>query len=57
MKAYRSRKLETEQGMVTYWADGVQLCELRPFTWDEFHEFADRYGADQNKLWPEQIGY
>lgn len=55
MKAYRSGKLKLEQGMVTYWANGLQLCEPRPSSWDEFDEFADKYGADQEKLWVEQV--
>lgn len=41
--------------MVTYWAEGVQLCDYRPWDWDEFGEFADIHGAEEQKLWPEQV--
>ena len=37
MAAYRSGKLSWNPGLVTYWSKGVQLCQPRPFRWDEFN--------------------
>ncbi|KAJ5729658.1 uncharacterized protein N7483_004166 [Penicillium malachiteum] len=34
MEAYTSRKIRL-CGLVTYWSKGVQLCQPRPFSWDE----------------------
>ena len=36
MAAYRSGQLRWNPGLVTYWSKGVQLCQPRPFRWDEF---------------------
>lgn len=36
MAAYRSGNLRWTPGLVTYWSKGVQLCQPRPFKWDEF---------------------
>ncbi|KAJ5159992.1 uncharacterized protein N7482_006996 [Penicillium canariense] len=36
MAAYRSRELEWNPGLVTYWSHGVQLCQPRPFHYEEF---------------------
>lgn len=55
LEAYRSKKLEVRPNMMTYWAEGVQLCNYRPWDWDEFGEFADTHGAEEQKLWPEQV--
>ena len=55
LEAYRSKKLEVRPNMMTYWAEGVQLCDYRPWDWDEFGEFADTHGAEEQKLWPEQV--
>ncbi|KAJ5887641.1 hypothetical protein N7495_007682 [Penicillium taxi] len=35
MTAYRSGRLACHPGLVTYWSNGVQLCQPRPFDWDE----------------------
>ncbi|OQE36736.1 hypothetical protein PENCOP_c011G05020 [Penicillium coprophilum] len=35
IEAYQSGKLKCNAGLVTYWSHGVQLCEPRPFRWDE----------------------
>ncbi|KGO42720.1 hypothetical protein PEX1_038590 [Penicillium expansum] len=34
--AYRSGQLRWNQGLVTYWSRGAQLCQPRPFRWAEF---------------------
>ncbi|KAJ5640850.1 hypothetical protein N7528_000475 [Penicillium herquei] len=34
MEAYKSKKIRI-CGLVTYWSKGVQLCQPRPFSWDE----------------------
>ncbi|OQE13280.1 hypothetical protein PENFLA_c051G03065 [Penicillium flavigenum] len=36
MAAYRLGNLRWTPGLVTYWSKGVQLCQPRPFKWDEF---------------------
>ncbi|KAJ5770989.1 uncharacterized protein N7511_003040 [Penicillium nucicola] len=35
--AYKSSTLAWSYGFVTYWSKGVQLCQPRPFNWEEFH--------------------
>ena len=37
MTSYRSCQLRLNPGLVTYWSKGVQLCQPRPFRWDEFN--------------------
>ena len=43
--------------MVTYWANGLKLCEPRPLNWEEFIEFGTKCDADQEKLWLEEVSY
>lgn len=35
LKAYREGTLKAWPGLVTYWSDGKQLCQPRPFDWAE----------------------
>jgi hypothetical protein len=49
IEAYRSGMLNIEEGMVTYWAGGIQLCEPTLSSWDQFSK-----STDQQKLWLEQ---
>ncbi|CAI7592192.1 unnamed protein product [Penicillium glandicola] len=45
MAAYRSGQLKWLPGLVTYWSNGVQLCQPRPFRWNEFdHINAENQG-------------
>lgn len=34
--AYKAGALGWNKGLVTYWSKGVQLCQPRPFDWEEF---------------------
>ncbi|KAJ5699182.1 hypothetical protein N7493_012090 [Penicillium malachiteum] len=36
IKTYKSGSLEWNPRLVTYWSHGKQLCQPRPFDWDEF---------------------
>ncbi|CAG8148763.1 unnamed protein product [Penicillium salamii] len=42
-EAYKSGSLEWIDGLVTYWNQGVQLCQPRPFEWREFDCLHDKY--------------
>lgn len=35
LSAYREKRLNWNEGLVTYWFLGEKLCEPRPFKWDE----------------------
>ncbi|KAJ5281567.1 hypothetical protein N7478_006939 [Penicillium angulare] len=37
IKAYKSKALDWNQGLVTYWSHGRQLCQPRPLSWKEFY--------------------
>ena len=49
MHAYRSAQLGWNPRLVTYWTDGRQICQPRPFSWDEFHEIKAQVKND--KCW------
>ncbi|KAJ6031250.1 hypothetical protein N7540_001982 [Penicillium herquei] len=36
IKAYKSGKIDWNPQLVTYWSHGKQICQPRPFDWDEF---------------------
>lgn len=55
LKAYRSRKLRWT-GLVTYWSKGKQLCEPRPFNWDEFEAINRKFDGHKN-FWVEGVSY
>lgn len=38
IRAYRYKDLEWNRGLVTYWVKGRQLCQPRPFSWDEMDQ-------------------
>lgn len=42
LNAYRSQTLDWT-GLITYWSKGVQLCEPRPFDWDEFEAINQKH--------------
>ncbi|KAJ5580244.1 uncharacterized protein N7459_006229 [Penicillium hispanicum] len=56
MQAYRSKRLAWTQELVTYWASGVQLCQPRPFDWDEFEAIYDDQMEKNASFWTEGIG-
>ncbi|KAJ5087444.1 hypothetical protein N7456_011060 [Penicillium angulare] len=41
LAAYRSKTLDWTPGLVTYWSEGQQLSQPRPFSWDEFEAIND----------------
>jgi hypothetical protein len=45
LQAYRSKKLVWYPKLVTYWPNGQQLCEPRPFDWDEFEVINHAHGG------------
>ncbi|KAJ5641298.1 hypothetical protein N7490_005298 [Penicillium lividum] len=51
MDAYRSGELEWT-GLVTYWSCGQQLCQPRPFNWDEFEAINNRNNGSRS-FWTE----
>lgn len=53
LKAYRTGKLQWT-GLVTYWSKGKQLCEPRPFNWDEF-EAINRKFDGHKAFWVEGV--
>ncbi|KAJ5585161.1 uncharacterized protein N7459_004961 [Penicillium hispanicum] len=53
MSAYRLQKLDWNgSGMVTYWSKGTQLCQPRPFDWDEFEAINSRHEG-HSSFWAE----
>ncbi|KAJ5587713.1 uncharacterized protein N7459_003478 [Penicillium hispanicum] len=53
MSAYRTRQIDW-CGLVTYWSQGQQLCEPRPFDWDEFEAINLKYKGHKS-FWVEGI--
>ncbi|KAJ5171983.1 hypothetical protein N7492_004576, partial [Penicillium capsulatum] len=54
IKAYEDGSLDWRQGFVTYWSKGKQLCQPRPFHWDEFEAIYDKYDG-HNSFWTEGV--
>lgn len=54
MAAYRSGQLRWNPGLVTYWSKGVQLCQPRPFKWDEF-DLINAEHAGHTGFWVEGV--
>ncbi|KAJ6185378.1 hypothetical protein N7519_006679 [Penicillium mononematosum] len=52
LQAYREGRLHWNIGLVTYWFEGVQLCEPRPFSWDEF-EVLNAHHSGKTGFWME----
>lgn len=55
LEAYRSRKLQWT-GLVTYWSKGEQLCQPRPFNWDEFEAINRKHHGHKN-FWVEGVSF
>lgn len=53
IEAYESGEL-TLTGLATYWSDGQQLCQPRPFDWDECEAFQRKHGPHQG-FWVECV--
>lgn len=54
LDAYNTKKLEWTPGLVTYWQKGRQLCQPRPFDWDEY-EAVQRENGDMWSFWVEGV--
>lgn len=54
LKAYRQKKLGWTPGLVTYWSNGEQLCQPRPFNWDEFETISDKHNGREG-FWVEGV--
>ncbi|CAI7601149.1 unnamed protein product [Penicillium glandicola] len=54
LQAYRGGILHWNSGLVTYWFEGVQLCEPRPFSWDEF-EVLNAHHSGKTGFWMEGL--
>lgn len=55
IEAYRSGQLGWNPGLITYWSNGVQLCQPRPFDWDEFEAINAKYKG-HNNFFTEPVG-
>ncbi|OKP10596.1 hypothetical protein PENSUB_3899 [Penicillium subrubescens] len=56
INAYRTRRLEWNEGLVTYWSKGKQLCEPRPFHYGEFLDVNKQHDG-HNDFWVEGMQY
>ncbi|CAI7599441.1 unnamed protein product [Penicillium discolor] len=54
LQAYRGGLLHWNIGLVTYWFEGVQLCEPRQFSWDEF-EVLNAHHSGKRGFWMERL--
>lgn len=54
LQAYHGGLLHWNIGLVTYWFEGVQLCEPRPFSWDEF-EMLNTHHSGKRGFWMEGV--
>jgi hypothetical protein len=54
LKAYRDGNLHLT-GLVTYWSHGDQLCQPRPFNWEEFDAINDAHEGYVG-FWVEGVG-
>jgi hypothetical protein len=54
LRAYRNKELDWNPGLVTYWRKGEQLCQPRPFNWDEYEAIVDAKG-DCWSFWVEGV--
>ncbi|CAI7614866.1 unnamed protein product [Penicillium pancosmium] len=43
IRAYRYKDLQWNRGLVTYWVKDRQLCQPRPFSWDEMDQVKENY--------------
>lgn len=55
ISAYRSGSLGWCHGFVTYWHNGAQICQPRPFRWNEFHYLYDKYNGNEEGFWVEGV--
>lgn len=56
LTAYRRRKLDWNDDLVTYWSYGKQLCQPRPFRWDEFEAINSAHQGTKS-FWTEGVSF
>ncbi|KAJ5285781.1 hypothetical protein N7524_001087 [Penicillium chrysogenum] len=54
LRAYKAGALEWNTGLFTYWSRGVQICQPRPFNWDEFEAINAHYNGVKG-FWTEGV--
>lgn len=54
MEAYRSKKLVWEEGSVTYWSRGSQICKPKQFKWKDFEEVNRKFDGYKG-FWVEGV--
>ncbi|KAJ5165598.1 uncharacterized protein N7500_007428 [Penicillium coprophilum] len=54
LRAYRGGMLHWNQKLVSYWSKGVQLCQPRPFNWDEI-EVLNAHHSGRTGFWMEGL--
>lgn len=52
--AYRSGTLDRTPGLVVYFSKGKQLCQPRPFVWEEFEALNKKYHGESS-FWTEGV--
>jgi hypothetical protein len=55
LSAYRSGRLDWNPGLVTYWSNGVQICQPRLFEWDEFELVNSEHEGNKGGFWTEGV--
>lgn len=53
IESYQDGKLKVNR-FVTYWSRGHQLCQPRPFRWDEFHVLNTKFQGNSH-FWVEGV--
>lgn len=56
IRAYESGELGWNEGLVTYWSYGKQLCKPRLLDMEEFMKVNKKYGGHES-FWAEGVGY
>lgn len=54
INAYRTRQLDWHPGLVTYWSNGIQICQPRPFHYQEFLQVNQLYNGHAS-FWVEGV--
>jgi hypothetical protein len=55
IRAYQSGDLDWNPGLITYWSKGKQICQPRPFDWDEFFRVNKEHDGHES-FWVEGVG-
>jgi hypothetical protein len=55
LTAYRSGQLGVKEGMVSYWAHGKQLSDLKPLDYNDVIKVASQNDADKHCFWLEEV--